>query len=297
MSTLVLLVVTGVALGCLNFVAASGLALVLGLMRVLNLAHGVLVTVGAYACWWAVERMAGGGATTWPQFLAGVVIATSGAAAVALVLERGLLRPLYERPLSQLLATIGVQLLGIALVTALWGGSARPFPLPAALGGTTRLMGATIPTSRLALISAAAVVFAALRLFLNRSSAGLVIRAGVENRSMVTALGIDVRRAFTLVFAISGALAGITGVASGVFFGTLDPNRGTALLISAIIVIVVGGEGDRALEGAAVAAVVLGLVQQLANYYGPTGAGDIAVLVLLAVVLLSRPTALDQVTA
>jgi branched-chain amino acid transport system permease protein len=121
---------------------------------------------------------------------------------------------------------------------------------------------------------------------------GLIIRAGVENRAMVTALGIDVRKTFTLVFAIGGSLAALAGVLSGVYYGTIDPGRGTSLLIFAFIVVVIGGFGS--IGGSAVAAVAVGLVQQYANYYVAdwldwSGAGDVSVLLLLASVLLLRP--------
>jgi branched-chain amino acid transport system permease protein len=107
---------------------------------------------------------------------------------------------------------------------------------------------------------------------------------------MVTALGIDVRRAFTIVFALGGALAALAGVLSGVYFGSIDPARGTSLLIFAFIVVVIGGFGS--IGGSAVAAVTVGLVQQYANYYASAGTGDLAVVLLLAAVLLIRPAGL-----
>ena len=119
---------------------------------------------------------------------------------------------------------------------------------------------------------------------------GLIIRAGVENRSMVQALGIDVRRTFTLVFAIGGAAAALGGVLSAVYRGGVSPGDGTSLLIYAFIVVVIGGFGS--IGGTAVAALVVGLVQQLANYYLPSGIGDISVVLLLAVVLRLRPAGL-----
>jgi branched-chain amino acid transport system permease protein len=116
---------------------------------------------------------------------------------------------------------------------------------------------------------------------------GLVIRAGVENREMVTALGIDVRKAFTLVFAIGGAAAALAGALGGVYFGSVSPGQGGSLLIFAFIVVVIGGMGS--VVGSAYAAVAVGLVQQFVNYYGTAGAGDICVVALLAIVLLWRP--------
>jgi len=135
-------------------------------------------------------------------------------------------------------------------------------------------------------------VLIALNAFLKRTRYGLIIRAGVENRAMVTALGIDVRRAFTLVFAIGGVAAALAGVLSGVYFSTVDPARGTSLLIFAFIVVVIGGLGS--LRGTAGAAVIVGLVQQYANYYASSGLGDLSVVLLLGLVLLARPGGLSR---
>jgi branched-chain amino acid transport system permease protein len=114
------------------------------------------------------------------------------------------------------------------------------------------------------------------------------VRAGVENRAMVQALGIDVQRAFTLVFAIGGMAAGLAGILAGTYYGTIDPSRGTSMLIFAFIVVIIGGLGS--VTGSAVAAIVVGVLQQFLNFYGgATGVGDFSVVLLLAVVLLIRP--------
>ena len=134
------------------------------------------------------------------------------------------------------------------------------------------------------------VVLVGLNAFLRYTRYGLIVRAGVENRAMVTALGIDVRKAFTLVFAIGGLAAALAGVLATVYFGSVDPQRGTSLLIFAFIVVVIGGLGS--LRGTALAAVVVGLVQQYANYYASSGIGDMAVVLLLGLVLLARPRGL-----
>jgi len=176
-------------------------------------------------------------------------------------------------------------------VVSIWGNDARPVPAPAWLGETTTVLGAHIPNDRWLLIATALVVLFGLNAFLRRTRYGLVIRAGVENRAMVTALGIDVRRAFTLVFAIGGVAAALAGVLSNVYFSTVDPSRGTSLLIFAFIVVVIGGLGS--LRGTAAAALVVGLVQQYANYYASSGLGDLSVVLLLGLVLLVRPRGLS----
>ena len=287
MSTVVLLTATGLGLGALYFLVASGLSLIFGLMDVLNFAHGALLSVGAYATWWAASGKLPGAGAGGLGFVLAVAFGTAVGTAAAVVLELGLIRPLYERPREQVLATVGVGLAVPALLSAIWGPDARPFPGPHALSGTFGLLGARIPVNRLVLIGAAVVVLLALRLFLARTRYGLVVRAGVEDRAMVTALGIDVRRAFTLVFALGGAAAALGGALGGLYYGSVDPNQGTSLLIFAFVVVVMGGMGS--VPGAALAAVGVGLVQQFANYYTTSGLGDLAVVVLLAALLLLRP--------
>ena len=241
MSTFVLLTVTGVGLGALYFLIASGLSLIYGLMGVLNFAHGAFLTVGAYAMWFTESKL--GGVAVLPRFLLGSLAGLVVGAVFAALVELVLIRPLYRRHIEQVLVTVGLALATTALVVSIWGNDARPVPAPAWLGETTTVLGANIPNDRWLLIATALVVLFALNAFLRRTRYGLIIRAGVENRAMVTALGIDVRRAFTLVFAIGGVAAALAGVLSNVYFSTVDPSRGTSLLIFAFIVVVIGGLG------------------------------------------------------
>ncbi|NEA52688.1 branched-chain amino acid ABC transporter permease [Streptomyces sp. SID13666] len=290
MSTVVLLALTGLGLGALYFLVASGLSLIFGLMDVLNFAHGALLSIGAYGTWWAASGHLPAAGSGGFGFVLAVAFGTAAGALAAVLLELALIRPLYARPREQVLATVGVGLAVPALLSAIWGADARPFPGPRALSGTFGLLGAQIPVNRLVLTGAAVVVLAALKLFLGGTRHGLVVRAGVEDRAMVTALGIDVRRAFTLVFAIGGAAAALAGALGGLYFGSVDPGQGTSLLIFAFVVVVMGGMGS--ITGAALASVAVGLVQQFANYYTTAGLGDLAVVVLLAALLLVRPRGL-----
>jgi branched-chain amino acid transport system permease protein len=286
MDTVVLLAVTGLGLAALYFLVASGLSLIFGLMGVLNFAHGAFLTIGAYGTWWAAENLPGAGPAGWGFALA-VLFGVAVGTLVAALVELALIRPLYERHIEQVLVTVGLSLALVALVRAVWGADPRPFPSPAWTEDTTSVLGASVPNDRFLLIGSAVVVLLAVLAFLRYTRFGLVIRAGVENRSMVTALGIDVRRAFTLVFAIGGAFAALAGALSGVYLGSISPGQGTSLLIFAFIVVVIGGMSS--ITGAAVAAVLVGLVQQFANYYAASGVGDLSVVLLLAVVLLTRP--------
>lgn len=286
MSTVVLLTVTGLGLAALYFLVASGLSLIFGLMGVLNFAHGAFLTIGAYGTWWAAENLPGAGAGGW-GFVLAVAFGVAVGTVVAALVELLLIRPLYERHIEQVLVTVGLSLALVALVRAVWGADPRPFPAPAWAEETTSVLGASVPNDRFLLIGSAVVVLLAVLAFLRYTRFGLVIRAGVENRSMVTALGIDVRRAFTLVFALGGAFAALAGALGGVYLGSISPGQGTSLLIFAFIVVVIGGMSS--ITGAAVAAVLVGLVQQFANYYAASGVGDLSVVLLLALVLLTRP--------
>jgi branched-chain amino acid transport system permease protein len=212
LSTFVLLTITGLGLGAMYFLIASGLSLIYGLMGVLNFAHGALLTVGAYATWWTSTKIDGSAGT---KLLVGAVAGLAVGAVLAALIELVLIRPLYRRPVEQVLVTVGLALALTALVEAIWGFDARPFPVPSWMIDTTTILGASIPNDRFVEIAAAAVVLVGLNAFLRFTRYGLIIRAGVENRAMVTALGIDVRKAFTLVFAIGGALAALAGVLSG----------------------------------------------------------------------------------
>jgi branched-chain amino acid transport system permease protein len=293
MSTPILLFITGLGLGAMYFLVASGLSLIYGVMGVLNFAHGAFLTVGAYGTWFAESKLGAIGSVTL-RFLVAAAIGIAVGAVFAVLTELVLIRPLYLRHIEQVLVTVGLSFATVALVEGIWGSNARFYELPPWLEGTTTIAGAHIPNDRWIEIGAAAVVFAALLAFLRYTRYGLIVRAGVENRPMVTALGINVQRAFTLVFAIGGVAAALAGVLSGIYFTSVTPARGTSLLIFAFIVVVIGGLGS--IKGSAVAAVVVALTQQYVNYYS-TGIGDLSVVLLLAIVLLARPAQLAGRTA
>ncbi|KIH97902.1 ABC transporter permease [Streptomonospora alba] len=294
MSTVVLLLATGLGLGALYFLVASGLSLIFGLMDVLNFAHGAFLTVGGYAAWWASVHLswaAGGG---W-GFLAAVAFGTAAGTVAALLVELLVIRPLYGHHREQILVTVGLSLAVPALVQGIWGADPLTFPRPDIAQGTVGVLGAAVPRDWLLLVAVAAAVLAGLLLFVRRTRYGLIVRAGVEDRAMVTALGIDVRTAFTLVFAIGGAAASLAGALGGLYFGVVTPTQGVSLLIFAFIVVVIGGTAS--ITGCAAASVTVAMIQQFANYYTVAGLGDIAVVAVLAAVLLTRQGGLTKKTA
>jgi branched-chain amino acid transport system permease protein len=290
------LLFSGVALGAVYFLAASGLSLIYGLMDVLNFAHGLFMTLGAYAGWDLATHLPASWGAPW-LFAFALAASVAGGALVAGLTEVLLIRPLYGRPVSQILVTIGLDLAIVALLLGGFGSNPLSVPVPLWLVEATHLGSMNLPNADFVALIAGVVVLAILEWFLRRTRYGIIIRAGVENRSMVSALGINVGRAFTLVFVIGGAMAGLAGLLYAVVFSgdLVSPLQGDGLLIFAFIVVVIGGLGS--IRGSAVAALIVGLVQDYTNYYlgshaGMAEIGNLSVVLLLALVLEWRPRGL-----
>lgn len=296
MSTFLAITFSGVALGALYFVVASGLSLIYGLMEVLNFAHGVFLTIGAYAGW-AVATYLPAGVGDWWRLVLAIAAAIAGGALVAFLTETTLIRRLYGRPTSQILVTVGLDLALVALLEGWLSNNSRSVAVPLWLLEATHVGSVNLPNGDFLALGGSAAVLLALLFLLHRTRYGLIIRAGAENREMVSALGIDVRRAFTLVFAFGGAAAGLAGMLNAVSFsGTLvNPTEGDTLLIFAFIVVIIGGLGS--IAGSAIAGLVVGLVQDYVGFYmgshaGLAEIGNVAVVLLLIVVLELRPRGL-----
>lgn len=284
--TFIALTMTGLGLGSIYFLVSSGLSLIYGLMHVLNFAHGAFLTFGAFIGW-EVSKIFG--IDTWLGVIVAIVSGGVAGGLFALFTEISLIRPLYLRHIEQVLITVGLAFAAVALFGGIWGHDSIPVFGPSWMNQTTNIAGALVANKIFVLILVALLVLIGMLLFLHKTRYGMIIRAGVENRSMVTALGIDVRKAFTLVFTVGGAVAGIGGVMAMYNFTYVSAHIGQTLLIFAFIVTVIGGLGS--IAGAAVASVVVALLQQYANFY-LFGTGDLIVAVLLAVVLLVRPSGL-----
>lgn len=294
MSTFVAITISGLALGAVYFLVASGLSLIYGLMDVLNFAHGVFLTLGAYAGWAVATHVS---QRNGAMFLVTAVAAIAAGAVVAAATELLLIRPLYGNPVGQILVTIGLDLALVGLLLGGFGSDSRSIPVPGWLTAVTTIGPERIPNGDFVALGVGLAMLAALTWFLNRTRYGIIIRAGAENRDMVRALGIDVGRAFTLVFAIGGAAAGLAGLLNSVAFssGLISPLQGDQMLIFAFIVVVIGGLGS--IFGAAIAAVVVSLVQVYVTFYAGSGSGlaqlgNMSVVLVLAVVLLARPRGL-----
>lgn len=287
---------SSLALGAVYFLAASGLSLIYGLMDILNFAHGMFMTLGAFAGWEVATRLPVSWGAGWLFALEVVASIVCGALAAAFT-EVVLIRPLYGRPLSQVLVTIGLDLAVVGLLFGAYGSNSLQIPVPLWVDEVGRFGKVILPHSDFIAIVAGLAVLAALEWFLVGTRYGIIIRAGAENREMVRALGINVGRAFTLVFVIGGAMAGLAGLLySVVFSGNLvSAIQGDSLLIFAFIVVVIGGLGS--IRGSAVAALLIAFIQEFTNFYlsghaGMAQIGNLSVVIVLALVLEIRPRGL-----
>ncbi|MCC7207800.1 MAG: branched-chain amino acid ABC transporter permease, partial [Anaerolineae bacterium] len=237
------IVFSGLLQGMLLFLVAAGLSIIFGLMDVLNFAQGSFFMLGAYVAWEVSHNEAVVGALPDPnvRFVLGLLLAMLIGGALGAVLERGLLRPLYVRPTFQLVATFGVSLIGLELIKAIWGTSPRTWISPFALSTDIfELFGGTFRVYRVVVIVVGFLLIAGIGLLLSRTRIGIIIRAGVEDREMVEALGINVRLVFTLVFALGCTVAALGGVFAAPFLGASN-GMGSEFLLGAIAVVVLGG--------------------------------------------------------
>jgi branched-chain amino acid transport system permease protein len=286
-STFLLITISGLGLGSLYFLLAAGLSIIFGLMRVLSFAHGAFLSASGFASWMVLRSFE---TPSTLQLLLALVVSVLTGGVIALLAEVLLIRRLKGKELEQLLATVGFGMVLVALMAGSWGPDEHLIPRPEWLTSTTSIAGAPISNSRLLLIGLAAAVVVGIQLILARTRYGLIIRAGVENSAMVSALGINVKRTFTVVFVAGGMLAGLGGGLAGTYFGGISPFLGDSMLIFSFIVLIIGGLGS--INGALIAAVILGVSQSMANYYVLNGIGDVLVVLLLVATLLVRPQGL-----
>ena len=282
-------ILNGVTLAGLYFLVASGFTLVFGLMRNVNLAHGSLYLLGAYVGY-DVANWTG---SWWIGVLGGsVVVAATGALLQVLVFQR-----LAGDELRQTLVTIGISVVAADLMLAVWGGKTYQFEVPASLDGAVVLPIVTavkangqavflrFPFYRLVVFAASVVIGVGLWLGLNRTRFGMMIRAGVDDRVMLSAAAVNVRLLFVGVFAIGGALAGFSGVVGGSAL-SVAPGEDVRYLMASLVVVIVGGMGS--IAGAAIGALLIGLAEQLGLVYFPTY-GVVLTFAIMVVTLAFRP--------
>ncbi len=287
MSTFVLILFTGIGLGALYFLVASGLSLIYGLMGVLNFAHGTFLTVGAFVGLWLMQSIFKSSEAI--PFFAAMVIGGLAAGLFALLMEQLLIKKLYERHIDQALVTVGVSLVVGALLAGWFGNDLRLMMLPSFMNKAWTFAGAAIPIDRIVYVAIAVLLLLGNFALLKFTRIGLVIRAGVENRTMVTALGVNVKLAFSFVFFLGGFAAGIGGVLIAAYSSGVSPLMAGSWLIYGFIVVVVGGMGS--VGGSFAAAMLIGILKQFTNYYA-SSLGDFVIVAVLVVVLLTRPQGL-----
>ena len=272
----------GLTSGAIYFLVASGFTLIFGLMRVVNLAHGTLYAIGAYTCW-AIADATG-------SWWLGAAVAALAAAVLGALMQQGLLRRIQGQDLREALVTIGVSIVVADLLLAYFGGDFKDISAPDALSGGFNLhvAGVMYPTLRLFALGVALAVGAVLWFVLRHTRLGLVIRAGIDDRQMVSALGINVQRSFAIVFALGAMLAGLGGVIGG-SINSIGPGDDGTYLLNSLIVVIVGGMGS--ISGTAVGAVLVGLVEQFGLAYAPTYSYLVTFAVMIAV-LAFRPQGL-----
>ena len=248
----------GLQLGVLLFLLAAGLSLTFGIMDLVNLAHGSLYMAGAFIC---------ASLTFWTgSFIWGVLLAIPSVALVGYLTEFLVIRHLYTRNhLDHVLATFGLILVFDTLVHLIWGSQGIAVPLPGFLDGQITLFsGVVFPTFRLVIILAGLLIAAGLYFLVNHTRIGMLIRAGASNRTMVSALGVNIQFLFSLIFSLGAVLAGIAGMLISPI-SEASIGMGNQIIITAFVVIVVGGVGS--MKGAFIAAILIGLIDTLGRSY------------------------------
>ncbi|MGH2542158.1 MAG: branched-chain amino acid ABC transporter permease, partial [Ardenticatenaceae bacterium] len=280
--------------GMLFFLVAAGLSIVFGLLDVLNLAQGSFFMLGAYSGF-AIYGALPEGTPVTVRFVTALIGATLFGGLLGAVVEAGLLRPLYARPIYQIVLTFGLAMAINEVVRTIYGPAGLiPIEPPAALNTTFGVLGAQFETYRVFIILVGFALMIGISLLLQRTRLGIIIRAGVQDSEMVEALGINVRRIFTFVFVLGTAVAALGGMTAAPFLGAF-PAMGAQFLLVAVIVIVIGGMSSY--EGTAIASILVGLTRATAEqlslqYFNTPVLASVSILLFMILVLLVRPTGL-----
>ncbi len=291
------LTIAGLAMGMLIFLVASGLTLIFGLMDVLNFAHGALFSWGAYVGFsvflllnrqlgWADSPSAGLNALL---LLAAIAATVLVALALGILLERVIVRPVYGQHMFQILITLGATIVMEELIRIVWGPNDQVMPVPSSFQGSWDIADVIVLRFPVVAIIVGALVYAAIALVLSRTRVGLIVRAGVENGEMIQALGHNIHRYFTGVFAAGAALAGLGGLMWAIFSKSVRPGMGGEQLIFAFIVVIIGGLGS--VTGSLLGAVIVGLSYNYVAFLVPKAAIGVNMAIMVLILLL-RPAGL-----
>lgn len=276
-----LTVLNGLTLAALYFLVASGFTLVFGLMRNVNLAHGSLYLLGAYVGYSTGQATGSWTVAVFAGFLASAI---AGALMQWLVFRR-----MEGQELRQTLVTIGLSIVMADIFMWIWGGDTYQFDAPDWMSGRIPMPLVNVyPTFRILVLAAAVVIGLGLWLLLNRTRVGMMIRAGVDDRQMLSASGVNVQRIFVVTFAIGAGLAGLGGVIGGTAL-SIAPGEDVRYLLASLVVVIVGGIGS--ISGAAIGALLIGLSETFGLAYAPTY-GVVFTFVLLVAALAFKPEGL-----
>lgn len=290
-ATWLTLTVSGLAMGMMIFIMASGLTLVFGLMDVINFGHGAFVSVGAFVG--VSVLLVLGHMTEAPSLalnlaalLAAVLVAMAATGAMGWAFERVIVKPVYGAHLKQILVTMGGLIVAEQLIVVFWGPEEIYIQRPEALKGAVTFAGAALEKYRLVAVAIGLVLFVAMRLVLRRTKIGLIVRAGVENGAMVEAMGYRLRVVFIAVFIAGSALAGLGGVMWGLYQEVITAHMGNQVMILVFIVVIIGGLGS--VEGCFIGALLVGLLQNYIAFLEPKVA-LISNIGLMVAILMWRP--------
>ena len=281
LSTSVDIALNSLVLGGVFLIVAVGLNIIYGLSRVMNLAHGSLYAIGAYAGYTLVA--------TGLNYFVAIIIAPIAVAAVGFLLERSIIAPMRKRSMIYtLIITYGLMFLLDGLIKQIWGNEPRFIELPAIIRDTVPILGTHYPVFRLVTLLITAATMTGLMLLLSKTKIGMILRAASTIPEMVSCLGINMNYVHIGAFVLGCVLAGIAGTIAGPLT-TIDPLMGHEMLISSFVVIVIGGLGS--LRGAVFAALLIGVVQTLAEFF-VTDLAMVIVYMLMAVILAFMPRGL-----
>ncbi|WP_419907652.1 branched-chain amino acid ABC transporter permease [Hoeflea sp.] len=290
-STWVTLTVAGLAMGMMIFLMASGLSLVFGLMDVLNFGHSAFISFGAFIAASVLAAL-----TAWVAAdsvilnLIALLLAIAAAALFGLiagwVFEKVIIKPVYRDHLRQILITMGALIVAEQIILAIWGGSPISVPRPQFLSGSLIIGDVSIELYRLFAFALGLIAYVALYVILNRTRVGLLVRAGVENREMVEALGFRIDRLFVGVFVLGSALAAIGGAMWAGYETLITAAIGSEMMIIVFIVIIIGGLGS--IESSLLGAIMVGLMGNYVAFLAPKMALASNMILMMAI-LLWRP--------
>ena len=288
------LTIAGLAMGMLLFLIASGVSIIFGLMDVLSFAHGALFAWGAY-----IGFSVFGWLRAWVEadsvlqnlgvFLIAILAAMVAVALLGIILERIIVRRVYGNDLFQILITFGATIVLVELIRVFWGPNDEVITVPLTFRGNWDIFDIIVARYRIICILTGIIVYSVIQLILKKTKIGTIVRAGVENREMVQAMGHNIFLLFTGVFAVGAAMAALGGLSMSIFSLQVYPDMGSTYLLFAFIVVIIGGLGS--VTGSLVGALIVGLSYNYVAYLVPWAAAGVNILIMI-VILLIRPTGL-----